>query len=116
MKTLYSLLIILLVSLCKEEQCGIKSEAKDAADCHNRTKGEGERCCYHNEKFYLNGDIHEEKTCNLMTKDQFEKFVSAYKSKKSYISSNGGSIDTLEWNCSANYIYISLLSLIILLF
>ena len=113
MKTLYALLIILLVSLCKSEAC--QGDAKDAADCHGRDKGEGEKCCYHNEKYYLSGIMHEEKTCNLMKKDEFEKFVSIYKSKKSGITSNGGSIDTLEWNCSSNYIYISILSLIILL-
>ena len=59
--------------------------------------------------------MEDKKTCELMTKEQFEKFVPIYKSKKSGITSNGGSVDTLEWNCSSNYLYISLLSLIILL-
>ena len=48
MKTLYALLIILLLSLCKAEIC--IGEARDAADCHGRNKTEGQRCCYHYEK------------------------------------------------------------------
>ena len=30
---------------------------------------------------------------------------------KGDITSNGGSVDTLEWNCSSNYIYIIILKI-----
>ena len=117
MNVLYALLIILLISLCETaEPCTDGVDAADAASCHNRDKPEeGGRCCYHNEQYYSSGTMHVEKKCHPMKKNDFEKFVSIYKSKKNGITALGGSIDTLEWNCSSNYLYISLLSLMVLI-
>ena len=123
MKALHALLIVLLISLYNavvNEPCDPDGKTTTAPnelkDCKDRTLPTGyARCCYHYEKYFSGGKFTDRKYCRAFKQTEFEKFVSIYKSRKGDITSNGGSIDTLEWNCSSNYIYISLLSLMIFL-
>ena len=59
--------------------------------------------------------MYEGKECMPMEQKTYDNFLDIYKSLKGSISASGGSYEKLEWDCSSNYLYISLLSLIILL-
>ena len=120
MKVFHIFLIILSASLynaADEISCGSNEpKATKASDCHSRkVSKEGAKCCYHNYKYYLDGDLKEEQICQEEKKGNVENFVPVYKSKKGYIIAKGGSIDKYDMDCSSNYLYISLLSLMILL-
>ncbi len=116
MKGLYVLLALLLFSL-HEANTPCESDPKPEKNdqCKDREKGADERCCYKYEKYYEGGTMKEHKFCQIFKKDEFDNFPKIYKSRKNGITSNGGSVDTLEWYCSSNYLFISLLSLMVLL-
>lgn len=120
MKVLHILLICLLVSLYKaandEVFCGSGDDPAQASDCHKRKlTTDYAKCCYEYNKYYTNGKMTDTKKCVPFKQNEMDNFVSIYKSMKGNINENGGSIDKLEWNCSSNYLYISLLSLMIFL-
>lgn len=121
MKALNVLLIVLLLSLYnalqEEYSCeDFLHKPTQASDCHGRKKDDGYiKCCYQYNKYYSGGSLKEEKKCVQYNQTQMDGFVATYKSMKGNIESNGGSYEKLDWNCSSNYIYISLLSLMIFL-
>jgi len=120
MKTLYVLLIILLASLSKAANenvnCGHEDVVGKASDCHSSKKSKDDsKCCYIDYKYYKDGKLEENKLCKEYTKEYVDNFVPILKSKKGAITSAGGSIDKFDVDCSSNYLYISLLSLMILL-
>ncbi len=118
MKALHVLLIILLAYLYNAaESCStIGTEATQASDCKDRTLPNGyAKCCFSNVKYYLSGNMLEGKICIAKTQKFYDNFVPIFKSAKKNIEVNGGSIDVYEMDCSTNYLYISLLSLIIFL-
>ena len=120
MKVFHIFLIILSASLynaADEISCGSKEpKATKASDCHSRkVSKEGNKCCYVNYKYYQNGDVEEGQICKEEKKVNVDNFIPAYKSKKGNIIAAGGSIDKFDVDCSSNYLYISLLSLMILL-
>ncbi len=120
MKTLYVLLILLLASLSKagdeKVTCGNEDVVRQASDCHSNQKSkEDSKCCYIDYKYYQDGNLEEKKFCQEYKKEKVDNFIPVYKSLKGAITSKGGSIDRYEVNCSSNYLYISLLSIMILL-
>ena len=115
MKAIYALLTILLVSLyyCAE-QCGSTKPTK-ASDCHGLAVTDDDKCCYHNYKYFQGGEMQNGTLCKERTKLDFDNMGKIIKSAKGNIETNGGRIDTYEYNCSSQYLYISLLSLMIFL-
>jgi len=115
MKALYALLIILLLSINKTEKCQ-GSEPTQASSCHSRDKTGNEfRCCYVNQKYYLMGTLEKGKFCQAVTKSEFDNINDLVKSLKAGVEKMGGIFEIFEIDCSSNYLYISLLSLIIFL-
>jgi hypothetical protein len=116
MKVLYALLIILLVSIYKAEKCK-GSEPNQAIDCHYREKSvENQyKCCYIYQKYFLLGTLEISKSCTPVTLDEFNNIKDLIKTLKEGIEKMGGIFDTLVFDCSSNYLYISLLSLMIIL-
>ena len=50
-----------------------------------------------------------------VTQKEFDNFLPLYKSLKNYIVMQGGDYEKYDVDCASNYLYISLLSLIIFL-
>ena len=118
MKILHFLLIILLVSISSALKCNSTDvEPEQAKECNIRDKSidNMERCCYVYQKYFLMGGLEKGKFCTPLTKIEFENIKDVIKSYKDAIEKLGGIIDTFEIDCSSNYIYISLLSLMIFL-
>ena len=118
MKVFHIFLIILSASLynAADENCFNEPEVTKASECHSRkVSKEGAKCCYFNYKYYENGELNEGQTCKEEKKENVENFGRVYKSMKEAIIALGGSIDKFDMDCSSNYLYISLLSLMILL-
>ena len=115
MKVLYSLLIIILVSIYKAENCTVSAPTQ-ASDCHKRDKDIGDfRCCYAIEKYTLMGNYVDRKSCTSLTQDEFDNVKLLIKSLKQGVEKMGGKFEIYEIDCSSNYLYISLLLLIIFL-
>ena len=117
MQILYVLLIILLVSLYKAEEC-IGSPPNQPTDCHNREKSNENqyKCCYIYKKIYARAQIEKEQRCTPFTKDEFDNIKDIMKSFRAGISQLGGIIEAYNVDCSSNYLYISLVLLMIFLF
>ena len=118
MKVFHIFLIILSASLYKaadEIYCS-SSEPTKASDCHSRKVSKTDaKCCYVNYKYYQDGDLNEGQICKEEKKENVDNFVPVFKSKKGAIIAKGGSIDKFDVDCSSKYLFISLLSLMILL-
>ena len=119
MKALNSLLVIILISLCKspgESDCQ-KTVPTKANDCYNlNVEANKYKCCYFRKKYTENGKLHNDILCSGVTEEEYNNMANKVKSEMDFIKSKGGIVETFIEDCSSNYLYISLLSLIILLF
>ena len=117
MNALSSLLVLILVSLCKSESVCSLTVPTQAKDCYNLTVEKNEyKCCYSRQEYTQEGKYHNHTRCEGVKEADYNNMGNRIKSLIGYIKSQGGIIQTYEMNCSSNYLYISLLSLIVLLF
>ena len=115
MKVIHSLIIILLVSLYKAQNCTSVSPTQ-VSDCTNLKADPGEfKCCYRFEKFIFMDNYVDKKSCTSLSKEEFDKVDLLIKSAKQYIEKTGGKFENYNIDCSSNYLYISLILLIIFL-
>ena len=113
MKAIYALLIFLLVSRYKAEKCK-GSTPTIPSDCYNREKNAGDvRCCYVYEKYTFIGSFVDQKSCFSLSQDEFDNINLMIKSLKQGVEKMGGKFEAYDIDCSSNYLYISLLLLII---
>ena len=118
MKTFHILLIILLLSLYNaEEECYSRVVPTKPSDCHTRTKSTEDqyRCCYIYEKYYVQEHFTESKHCQSVNQDYYNHIIGYKESRKGYWKSQGGVVEEFVYDCYSNYLYKSLLSLIVLL-
>ena len=129
MKILYTILIIILASLYKADDSKPKYCSQwtrtyapsQPSDCHNLwinetlTPGYYYKCCYVAIQYYFNGNFHNETSCTPVTKEYYDTLIPRVKSEYDYYKISGSVIDKFVTDCSSNYLYISLLSLIIFL-
>ena len=130
MKVIYCLLIIILASLYKAVddetpkycyQWTDRFAPNETNQCYNlwinssRTPDYYYKCCYENRQYYLKGKYTNITRCIPVTREKYDTLIQREKSGIDYLKTNGAVIDKLEFNCSSNYLYISLLSLIIFL-
>ena len=111
MKTIYALLIVLLISHYKSEKCTSNTKPNKATDCLERDlDGDEYICCQMNNYFKDNTS---DTYCVSLEKKQFED-LKGY--MKEVINKNGGSDNYKEAtiDCSSNYAFVSILSLILL--
>ena len=73
------------------------------------------KCCYETRKYYFEGKYINTTQCVPVTKEAYDTIGLRVKSGINYYKSMGGILDKYEFNCSSNYLYLSLLSLIIFL-
>ena len=119
MKLLHALLIILLAYLYNADPCTDKEDPTKAGDCTglevDKEKGYI-KCCYYNKRYFVSGKLAENTTkCVHKKQVAYDDLYKEEKSLKGAIKASGGVIDSLIVDCSSNYLYISLLSLIIFL-
>ena len=115
MKLLYVLLICLLSSLSKAQDCD-DTEATKFSDCENLNLKLGDyRCCYVESKYTFLGMNYDEKECVGVTKEQYDDIDSYTRSSKNLLELMG-KVEKYKVNCGSNYLFISLLlSLLFLL-
>ena len=117
MNTLSLLLVIILVSLCKSESVCTLTVPMKAKDCYNLAVEKNEyKCCYFHQIYTQKGKFHNDTLCEGVKEADYNNMVNKVKSEIGYIKSQGGVIEAYEIDCSSNYLYISLLLLIVLLF
>ena len=116
MKVLYILLISLSITLYKAEKCN-GSKPSQPSDCYNREKSDEEeyKCCYIYKKYYSKGQLEKIQSCASLTKIEFDNIKDIMKSFRAGIEKIGGIIEAYEIDCSSNYLYISLISIMIFL-
>ena len=118
MKAIYILLTIFLISLSICEKCADKKNPSSVSDCQGLELNSGEvACCYIYEEYTLMGEKTTERHCEGASKSEYENTDLFEDFFKELIEGFGGKVDKINIQCpnSANYIFISLLSLIILL-
>ena len=116
MKIFHALLITLIVSVYNAvDKCsGVKGEK--AGDCQNLEIDSAHyKCCYAHSKVTIMGQTQEKKECQQITKTEYDNIKDEIKKAKEQIEKMGGKVDTFDIDCNSNYLYISLLSLIIFL-
>ena len=128
MKVMYSLLIIILASSYKAidekpkycSQCAGDDAPHEPSDCFNLWINESRtteyyKCCYETRQYYYKGEYYNSTRCVNLEKVEYDTLIPRVKSGVDYYKALGSVIDKYEFNCSSNYLYISLLSLIIFL-
>ena len=116
MKLLSAALIILLISLCKADNCTELGTPISPTDCHNRNFAEKYvKCCYFKAFFYFQGELTNRTVCQHLKQEDYDTLIPRFKTQKAYIEKYGGIIDTLQIDCNSKYLYASLLILMILL-
>ena len=116
MKTLYALLILLLLSIYKAEDCDTTKTVEKDTDCTGLNPGPNSyRCCYSYLKGTINGQDTEKKQCLPISKTDYDGIKDFVKKGKETSEAAGNKISKYEINCSSNYLYISLLSLVLIL-
>jgi len=116
MKTLYALLILLLLSIYKAEDCDTTKTVEKDTDCTGLNPGPNSyRCCYSYLKGTIGGKDTEQKQCLPIVKKDWDSIKDFVKKGKETSEAAGNKISKYEINCSSNYLYISLLSLVLIL-
>jgi len=129
MKVIYCLLIIILASLYKSldyeipKYCSYWEDRitpNDTNQCFSLWVNDSVtpnyyKCCYEIKKYYFEGKYHNSTNCIAVTKEHYDTIGLRVKSGIDYYKSMGGILEKYEFNCSSNYLFISLLSLIIFL-
>ena len=116
MKLLYALLIFLLVSLCKADNCTELDTPINPSDCHRRSLSKNYvKCCYVKAFYYSRGNLYNQTACEHIDQKYYDTLPKRIKSQKAEIEQFGGIIEQLQFDCNSNYLYSSLLLLMILL-
>ena len=116
MKSLYALLIILLLSLYKAETCLATTKPSKASECNSRTLETNQyKCCYLYVKATFMSVTSEDMKCLPVTQAEYDNIKEVINKTKEISEKTGVKIDKINIDCSSSYLYISLLALIIFL-
>ena len=114
-QTLFLLLTILLVSqfYCQLSECQQKTSAKKKKECNDLKVSVGMyKCCYVKGKTVL-GDY---EGCQEINKDYYDNIKDYLKKAEDSAKKAGEEYDLDKFDCNSNYLLISIISLILLLF
>ena len=121
-QTLFLLLTILLVSqfycqLSELSECLKKNSAKNKKECNDLKVSEGAyKCCYVKLKGNVAGISLDYEGCQEIDKGNYDKIDDMIKKTKKEAEDAGGKYDLDTYDCNSNYLLISIMSLILLLF
>ena len=114
--TLFLFLAILLISYSYQSECDDKVTAENKKDCNSLKVSEGYyKCCFAHYKGKGNGEKGEYKTCQEIDQETYNRIKDYIKEEEKAAKNSGGKL-TLKIDCSSNYLLISTMSLILLLF
>ena len=117
MKAIYILLTIFLISQNICEKCSDKKNPSSVSDCRGLELDSGDvRCCYVYEEYTLMGEKTTERHCVGATQNEYDNIDLIEDFYEELIEGLGGKVEEIDIDChSVNYLFTSLLSLIILL-
>ena len=118
MKTLFILIFFFLISQNVGEKCDDKQNAKSISDCKGLELTTGDvACCFVDEKYTMFGEENIVKKCMGATKEQSENITLLKEKERKDIEDEGfdGRVEYINITCENNYLFISLLSLIVIL-
>ena len=119
MKVLYATLILLLISFYKAQDilsCQDMQNPVGPKDCiYLPIPKSYYKCCYIRQQFYVGYEFENKTGCYPYSRSQYENLAKVVQSQKGFIKSQAGIIDYYDVDCPSNYLYLSLLSLIIFL-
>ena len=118
-QTLFLLLTILLVSqfYCQLSECQQKTSAKKDKDCKDLKVSDGMyKCCYTKGKATVLGETVDYERCAEIDKDGYDNIKDYLKKAEDSAKKLGGEYDLDKFDCNSNYLLISIISLILLLF
>ena len=115
MKALYALLIILLISHYKSEKCNSQTIPSKVKDCLDRDleKG-GYKCCMMNIEIKEGVEGNNKTYCVSLEKSDYENKVDFMNKEFKKYGLNVTTIKDAKINCGSSYIFVSILSLILL--
>ena len=117
MRVLQALLILLLVTLYKSEDCTLGTRPSKPSDCHGREFDKMfYKCCYlHTNIKYKDGTNYESISCQTLVEYNYKHIDNFVKLQKELYEIGGNKVELYDINCSSSYLYSSLLLLILLL-
>ena len=127
MKPLYAIIFILLISQNMSEKCDEKQNPSSISDCKGLEVLATESvCCFLDEKYTMNGEEHIVKSCKGATKSETKNIIMSKVEDNTTLikeaerkmiedESFGGKVEYINVNCKSNYLFTSLMTLIIVL-
>ena len=118
MKTLFIITFFFLISQNMGERCDDNQNAKNISDCKGLELISGyAACCFADEKYTMFGEENIVKKCMGATKEQSENITLLKEEERKSIENEGfdGQVEYININCENNYLFISFLTLIIIL-
>ena len=118
MKSLYAIIFFLLISLSMSEKCDDKQNPSSISDCKGLELTTGDSvCCFMDEKYTMFDEEHIKKSCIGATKAESENTTLIKEAERKMIEdeSFGGKVEYINVNCKSNYLFTSLMTLIIVL-
>ena len=116
-KTLFLLLVILLISYSYQSECEDKKSAKKAKDCKDLKVDDGMyKCCYVKAEGEYNGKKEKGEYCEEIDETNYNRIKDYIKDREDGAKKFDSKLDIKKFDCSSNYLLFSIMSLIILLF
>ena len=116
-KTLFLLLVILLISYSYQSECDDNESAKKAKDCKDLKVDDGMyKCCYVKSEGEYDGKKEKGEGCGEIDETNYNRIKDYIKDLEDGVKKLGGKLDVKKFDCSSNYLLFSIMSLIILLF
>ena len=122
-KTLFLILVILLLSkfYCQddytESECEKKEGAKKKKDCNGLGVSKNAyKCCYVKTEGSIKGQSLDDESCMEIDKESYDKIKEFIEKQEKDVKEAGGKLEVKKLDCSSNYLLISIMSLILLLF
>ena len=117
MKGLHIVLAIILVALYNAaEKCTDIFTPSKASECNSLKVDDGfYKCCYIYTKISIAEVSRESKSCTEINKTTYDNIKDFVTKSKEAMEKTGSKVSSFDVDCSSKYLYISLLSLMVLL-
>ena len=116
-KTIFLLLAILLISFSNQSECTDKKGAKNKKDCNSlKISDDAYKCCYTHVKGEEGGVKIDVEGCSEIEKKDYDRIKDYISEMEKEAKDEGGKLEVKKFDCSSNYLLISIMSLILLLF
>ena len=115
MKALYALLLFLLLSKYNSETCSSSTAPGKVEDCTSReSEDDKDYCCFLKIDKEEGGKNVSSTFCKPLNEEEYQNITKVLEDEVKNNVGKGNKVQNANINCSANYLIISILSLIIL--